>query len=314
PRREPAASRAAAPTPMPAIAAVPVALAELPAALPGDFGHVEPASANGPPPAVAVATPPPAPAPAVAVATPPATAASAAASDADPRPKTPLYGVALPAPPQTRTLSFAVHYGEYAEQRVVARVQYTIRHDDDRYELRSITQAAGLTALLYSGVLSQRSVGRLGADGFEPLRYVEQRGNRPERQVEFDYEQRRLDGLRDPVPLPPGTQDRLSMIFQLGLLVRALPEKFAAGTVHSLPLASMRRVDRLELKVIGDESLRTPQGDVIDALRVSLSSRVDNDDPRLELWLGYDVQMLPVRIRIEDPAGRVLDQLLQLAK
>jgi hypothetical protein len=33
----------------------------------------------------------------------------------------------------------------------------------------------------------------------------------------------------------------------------------------------------------------------------------------MEVWLGYDFEMLPVRLRVEDAAQRVLDQIIDQA-
>ena len=60
---------------------------------------------------------------------------------------------------------------------------------------------------------------------------------------------------------------------------------------------------------LGDETLPTDDG----PLRALRLTRHDGDparDPRIDIWLGYDQDLLPVRIRLTDPGGRVLDQML----
>jgi hypothetical protein len=111
------------------------------------------------------------------------------------------------------------------------------------------------------------------------------------------------------VPLPPGTQDRLSVFYQVGLLARAAPERFQPGLAPTVPVASLRdvRVERFE--VIGDEILMAPGGP-LRALHLRRPP-VDPDDPRIDVWLGYDLQMLPVRLRVEDSSRRVLDQVIE---
>ena len=110
--------------------------------------------------------------------------------------------------------------------------------------------------------------------------------------------------------LPPGTQDRLSVFYQIGLLARADPGRFVAGATRELPVASMRdvRVERFE--VVGDETLMAPGGP-IRALHLHRPPPPGTDDPRIDLWLGYDLEMLPVRLRVEDAGRRVLDQVIE---
>jgi hypothetical protein len=209
---------------------------------------------------------------------------------------------------------FKVYFGTQSHRMPVARLEYTVRRDGDHYDIRTVARAEGAAALVYSGVLTQHSVGRVGRDGLEPHRYVEQRGNRPQRAVDFDHGQGLLmtaDG-RSSVELPAGTQDRLSVIYQLGLQVRAAPEKFVAGTTHEVPVASMSRVTNESFSVVGEATVSSQDGPVR-ALHLSRPGRSGSEETTIDVWLGYDAGMLPVRVRFSDPGGRVLDQVIERA-
>jgi hypothetical protein len=229
---------------------------------------------------------------------------------ATPRATSPA-GRIVSAPVSARHV-FRVYYGTLGARVPVAKLEYTVRHDGVTYEIRTRAYAEGLVSLIYSGVLTQVSSGRLGPAGLEPLQYVEQRGNRPQRMVSFDHEQRLLTvaDRRSTVEFPEGTQDRLSVLYQLGLLARAAPEKFVAGTTHAVPVATMSRVSHETFSVVGPEVLN-PAGRPIRALHLSRPSPAGTDDPGIDVWLGYDFDMLPVRVRFQDPGGRVLDQLIE---
>jgi hypothetical protein len=207
---------------------------------------------------------------------------------------------------------FKVYYGTIARRVPVARLEYSVRHDGEQYEIRTLAKADGLASFVYSGVLTQQSVGRIGPDGLEPSRYVEQRGNRPQRSVSFDHDQRLLTTAdrRSTVLLPAGTQDRLSVIYQLGLQARATPERFGVGTTHEVPVASMSRVTSQSFSVVGEETLMSADGP-LRALHLSRTAPDGSEDPSIDVWLGYDLGMLPVRVRIADPGGRVLDQVIE---
>ncbi len=243
----------------------------------------------------------------------PVAAAHSVAGRQDPARANLATGPALPALPASQRQRFRVYWGDYTEERSVARLEYHLVRDGERYEIRTAAEAEGLISLVYSGTLSQASVGRLGPAGLEPLQYSEQRGKRPERSVAFDPQAHRLTpsgGRGAPVWLPPGTQDRLSVFYQIGLLVRAEPGRFVAGAVQELPVATMRDVRIERFEVVGDETLRAPGGP-IRALHLHRPPPPGTDDPRIDLWLGYDFQMLPVRLRVEDAGRRVLDQVIE---
>jgi hypothetical protein len=218
--------------------------------------------------------------------------------------------VSVPRLPGSRRERFRVYWGEFTKASSVARLEYLLVNDGDRYLLRTQAEAEGLLSLVYSGTLTQSSAGRLGPAGLQPVRYAETRGRRPERAVAFDLDAGRLlAGDREPLPLPAGTQDRLSVFYQIGLLARAEPARFVAGAVFDLPVATMREVRTERFVVIGPDVLMAPGGP-IHALHFARVAPPGTEEPRIDLWLGYDFEMLPVRLRIEDVGGRVLDQVI----
>jgi hypothetical protein len=274
-----------------------------PAETPSESAEVPPE----PMPAAQPADPPPAAEDLPTAASEPA-AAPVAEAPAPPPAVEPA--VPLPALPGSRRQRFKVYWGEFSDGRSVARLEYRLSHDGERYELRTEGEAEGLLSLVYSGTLTQSSAGRLGPGGLQPVRYAETRGKRAERAVAFDPDGRRLlPGGREPVLLPAGTQDRLSVFYQIGLLVRAEPARFVAGLAFELPVATMREVRTERFVVVGPDVLMAPGGP-IHALHLARPVQPGTDEPRIDLWLGYDFEMLPVRLRIEDAGRRVLDQVI----
>ncbi len=109
--------------------------------------------------------------------------------------------------------------------------------------------------------------------------------------------------------MPDGLQDRLSVFYQLGLMARADPTLFAAGASVELPVAGSRGFQIERFAVIGEEVLTLPDGP-LRALHLRRPAPAGSRDPGIDLWLGYDFEMLPVRLRIEDSSRRVLDQII----
>jgi len=220
-----------------------------------------------------------------------------------------LYGKPLPLPPKGQW-RFDIYFGEYRSGFRVASLDYTIYHDGRHYTLRSAGRAEGLTALVYSGVLTQSSAGLLSANGLQPEHYTEKRGKRPTRTVDVDYATGRVVfGDNAPVPIVAGAQDRLSVLVQLGLMARAMPERFARGAVVPIPEMSTSKTETSTYAVHGEARLETGSG-ALRALHLERTAPKKADDNRIEVWLGYDLDLLPVRIRVTDPGGRVLDQML----
>jgi hypothetical protein len=212
----------------------------------------------------------------------------------------------LPAPGTQR---FRVYYGDMSRGLVVAEVDYRLDHRGDTYELSTRGEAVGMVAVFYSGVLVQNSTGRIGKGGLLPERYRERRGKRPERALRFDHARQLMIGLGEPpeVPLPPGTQDRLSVFYQVGLLARSRP--FRPGERFTMPLASMKEIDVASFTVLDAESVTTARGPM-PALHLRARNEADADDPLFDVWLATGLSMLPARIRVEESDGKVIDQVL----
>jgi hypothetical protein len=219
-------------------------------------------------------------------------------------------GIALPPLPPPETRRFDVSLGEYNQGARLAEVSYRLEHGDGRYRIDTMAQATGVVALVYSGQLTQTSEGIIGPAGLVPERYVEKRGRRPERSLRFDHGRGRMIGNGEPpeVALPVGTQDRLSLGYQLGLIARADRRATKAGYNLLLPLASLKRVDIAAIKCGGETLLRV-RGELFRTIKYEIRNERHADD-RIDIWLGPDQSMLPVRIRFEEGDGKVIDQVL----
>lgn len=231
-------------------------------------------------------------------------AATASEGQAD----TPL--AAVPALPPDETRYFNVTLGDFNRGVNVAEIAYRMTQGDHRYRLETSAEATGLIALVYSGQLTQISEGRIGPAGLMPESYREKRGKRPERLIRFDWNANIMIGNGEPaaVPLPPGTQDRLSLAYQLGLLVRQDPRRGAAGAVFDVPLAAMRSVDIVRITSDGPATLRV-NGNGLAAIRFQIRGERHVED-RIDVWLSPEQSMLPLRIRFVDDGSKVIDQVV----
>lgn len=185
----------------------------------------------------------------------------------------------------------------------VGQASHTWSHDTQHYDMRVELKTTGVAALMRSFHYTQHSEGELGERGLRPLRFsVEQRG-RASDEVEFDWAAGQAiirRGKREPrdVRILPGDQDVLSLWHQVGIVgVRGLPT--------TLTVLTNKSAKPVLLEVVGAEGLRLPIGR-LDTLR--LRAQADDGSLTIDIWLATRYGMLPVRIRIADDEGEVLDQ------
>ena len=202
--------------------------------------------------------------------------------------------------PSSGRIVFRVFHGDTGLQ--LGRTTHTWQHDARRYEMESLVETTGLAALFKNFRYVQRSEGELTAAGLRPARFsVDQKG-KPPQHARFDWAQGQVfidrgDSHRE-AALAAGDQDVLSLWHQLARTAHVtLPLTLTVVSNKSAALSVVRD--------LGRETVKLPLGDV-PARHLSVKS--DDGNVKLELWLAEGQHLLPVRIRIEDRHGEVLDQ------
>lgn len=196
---------------------------------------------------------------------------------------------------------FRVAMGEGAFE--VGEAVHEWSHDDTRYAMQVTLQTTGLAGLVRGFHYVQRSEGELGPQGLKPQRFqVEQRGKAAE-SAEFDWAAgrvsiRRGERERRAAEIRPGDQDVLSLWHQIGIVgLSGLPTTLTVVSNKDAKVALLERV--------GEETLRLPIGR-LDTLR--LRAQAEDGKLTIDIWLARNYGMLPVRIRMVDDKGEVLDQ------
>jgi Protein of unknown function (DUF3108) len=167
----------------------------------------------------------------------------------------------------------------------------------------------GLARWVVGGKLSYRSQGEVGLNGPETRRYTEKTGGRPERWLEFVGNPVMMKSHQvAALSVPPGAQDRLSVMWLLSMLARSNPGLLEKGTTFSVPMFTFRQVYPAYFENFGPTVLVTPAG-VLQCLHVSYKTQ-EKDSDKVDIWLGYDYDMQPVRIRWQEARGRIVDLVL----
>jgi hypothetical protein len=261
-------------------------------------------------PAAVPAAPTTAAPPAAAEPSPPATETPVAAGTRGPglappdrsRPAASVRGLdvqvlAIPEPSR-------VNYEVTIETRgltVHGRAQLVWRHDGKDYEAQLEADGGPLLPKRL-----QRSTGSITSEGLAPNRFLDK--SRTEQATHFVREKGKLtfSNNQPEQDLVAGTQDRLSVVIQLSVLIGGQPQRFPAGTQIAIPTAGVRDAETWVFTVEGPEHLQLPGGPV-EAIKLQRNPRKEFDQ-KVELWLAPRMDYAPVRLRLTSPNGDSVDQ------
>ena len=272
-----------APTPMPAIATAPHPL--------------EPVGQEGPPridaPSIVVSKPKDAPVTAPAVTPPPDKVAVIAPPTVNIDPS------ALPMP--------ASGEAQYKLRMGIVSGELTLswKFADGHYRLDSIAQGSGIFAV--AGKYVQASEGDIAANGLRPTMFsVERRGKKDSAAFNWADNSVRFNGKSGErtEAATPGTQDMLSLLFQLAF---APP----LGDDLSVIVTNGRKLERYAFERAGTEVISL-EGGKFHTLKILKQRKGDEDG--MEVWLALEHHYLPVKIRVTDKKGSVIEQSLMAIK
>ena len=188
-----------------------------------------------------------------------------------------------------------------------ATITETYTRTQDRYRIESVSRAVGIVALIKPETITVVSEGRVTANGLRPHIFTNKRKLDSERNTsaDFDWVSNRItlndrNGKRV-VPLPAGTQDRLSAMYQFMFA----PLKNA--TALDFYMTNGSKVDIYNYLVTPGSSVTVPLG-TFHALYITNSPKAN--ESRTEIWLATEHANFPCKMTITDPDGDKLTQVL----
>ena len=203
-----------------------------------------------------------------------------------------------PVLPTTGTIRFAIYKVSLALQ--VGRAEHRWEFSEDgRYRLTGITETSGLVSLFKPIRLEAESVGRMVVGGLQPETYrTLKNGKDANENADFDWSTVEVRLARDGSvrPIAPGTQDLLSLNYQLAYMGH-----LAEGSV--IGVVTGKKYERYALDSLGEEEIETPAGRF---RTLHLRAMTDNTT---EVWIALDRERLPVRIRFTDKKGESFEQV-----
>jgi hypothetical protein len=190
----------------------------------------------------------------------------------------------------------------------LANITETYTRTDDSYQIESVTKTVGLLARIKPETIRVSSHGKITPQGLLPFRYslTRETDTNKNASARFNWDKNILThtdykGVND-MPLPLGTQDRLSLLYHLPLLLASAPTE-------------------LKLSVTDGNNLETylfnfsPKEREVTVPLGSYKTRYITNTPigeeiKYEIWLALEQNNYPCKIIVTDSSGGKLTQVL----
>jgi Protein of unknown function (DUF3108) len=214
-----------------------------------------------------------------------------------------LPAVAAVTPPQ----AVQAQYELSMNGTPIAVMQETFEIRSGAYQAVSETQAIGLFALVQRRPGRVTSSGEIGNNGLRPKTFDGTRGTGDARRVQadFDWTAGMLtlshDGRSETTTLPPGTQDRLSVMYQFLFLDPAKLKNLAFAMTNG------RKLDQYRYSIGPDTAIDTPLGRLA---VIHLVKQHTASETATEIWLAREHRLMPVKMRIVEDDGKRYEQVI----
>ena len=233
----------------------------------------------------------------VVVAEIPRDAASAPLLPASPQ-TTPVTAMALPASAQ---LAYKMT-GTAKGLNYHANAELGWLNHGSHYEARMSVSA------LFLGSRSLTSQGQLSPDGLAPVRFSDKSRSEVAAHFEADKGQISFSANTPSAPWIKGSQDRVSVFFQLGGMLAGNPQAFPVGSRIVVYTVGPRDADTWTFLVEAEENIELPFGN-LSTVKLTRQSRREYDQ-KVEIWFAPALGFLPVRNKITQHSGDFVDQQL----
>lgn len=189
----------------------------------------------------------------------------------------------------------------------IATMTETFTHQQDHYELESVSRAVWPLTMFKAETIWVNSSGVITAQGLRPNTYTSKRKLDEDRNTRADLNwKKRQITLKDKagertLTLPAGTQDRLSAMYQLMFL--------PLQDMHVLKfyMTNGSKVDDYAFDITHDQRVTVPLG-TFNAIYLATPS-VKNSS-RTEIWVADNHGYFPYKLVITDSDGSQYTQVL----
>ena len=204
--------------------------------------------------------------------------------------------------PRHAKLVFAIRKGtDFTVGRAIHELTIS---DDHHYTLTASINTIGLVSLLKTFEMNQHSSGTVNAQGLHPDEFSEGKVNDEKKQAltaKFDWQNKLLafSGGNTSV-LPDKAQDMLSFLYQLSQSPLTQP-------LLTMYISNGKKLEKYELEVGKEDYILTPNGKM---RTLPLRKLHAPGEEGLEVWLGLEYRLLPVKIRQIDRNGEIAGEMV----
>jgi hypothetical protein len=219
-----------------------------------------------------------------------------------------LLCLAAAAAAQAAPRSVRVSYNATMNGIAIGTITEQFESDGSTYRIVSDTRPQGLAAMIQRQPLRFTSSGTVAREGLRPVQFDGRRsaGEPPQVSAEFDWPHKQItlrhQGKIESFPLPPGTQDRLSVMYQFMFLA---PERIRQ---LDFSMTNGRKIDRYRYRATDDVEIDSALGRL---KTVHLVKQRDPGDTVTEVWISPQHQNLPVKMLIVEKNDVRYEQLIQ---
>lgn len=190
----------------------------------------------------------------------------------------------------------------------LANITETFTRTQDSYQIESVTKAVGMLARFKPETVHISSHGKITAQGLLPLSFTMLRevDKNKNASAKFNWETAVLThtdykGVND-MPLPKGTQDRLSLLYHLPVKVKS------AQSDYKFSITDGNNLEDYNFKLSPDEhNVQVP----LDTFKTRLISNTPvGDQVKYEIWMATERDYFPCKIIVTDSSGGKITQVL----
>ena len=176
--------------------------------------------------------------------------------------------------------------------------------DDKNYILRVGMNTTGLASIFKTFESEHQSSGTLTAQGLRPNKFSETKNTskgKESLEAKFSWEEKILSfSSGNSMPLPEQAQDVVSFLYQLSQL------SLDNGAI-SIYISNGKKLERYEFTVGEEEMIQTHLG----RLRALPLHKVHaQGEEGLDIWLGLEYRLLPVKLRMFDRKGQIAGEMV----
>ena len=203
--------------------------------------------------------------------------------------------------------SVSVTYNLFRNGLQLGTITEHFETKDGTYRATSEARATGLFALAQREPVRFVSHGELTKEGLRPQRFEGRQAGKSV-SADFDWAGSKItlnhDGLNHAVALPPGAQDRLSIMYQLMFALRTMSAK---APFMDFAMTNGRKLEKYRYTAKPDVTIDTPFKRLN---TIHLVKQREADDTGTEIWVAPEYGNVPVRMLILEEDGVRYEQIV----